>query len=68
MAGLRAARARGRKGGRTKGLSKEGQKTAIAAEGLYNEKVLSIDEICNKLMIAKSTFYRYLKHRGIEFS
>ena len=41
-----AARARGRKGGRPKGLSKKAKHTAIIAERLYLEGELSIREIC----------------------
>jgi DNA invertase Pin-like site-specific DNA recombinase len=36
-AGLEAARARGRKGGRPKGLSKEAQDKAMVAETLYKQ-------------------------------
>ena len=64
MAGLSAARARGRVGGRPKGLSEEAQKTAMAAEILYKEQELSVADICKKLDISKSTLYRYLKTRG----
>jgi len=38
-AGLSAARARGRKGGRPKGLSKKAQDKARLAESLYKERV-----------------------------
>lgn len=65
-AGLAAARARGRKGGRPKGLSQKSQHTAIIAEKLYLERELSVKEICEQLSISKSTFYNYLHHRGVE--
>lgn len=65
LAGLDAARARGRKGGRPKGLSKKAQHTAIIAENLFRESELSTKEICNQLSISKSTFYRYLRHRNV---
>ena len=65
-AGLAAARARGRKGGRPKGLSKKAQNTAIVAEQLYQENELSTKEICEQLSISKNTFYRYLRYRGVE--
>lgn len=65
-AGLAAARARGRKGGRPKGLSQKAKTTAIAAEQLYKEGRLSIREICEQLSISKKTLYRYLRHRGVE--
>ena len=64
QAGLEAARARGRKGGRPSGLSKQAQATAMAAETLYREGKLSVHEICNQLNISKPTLYAYLRHRG----
>ncbi len=65
QAGLSAARARGRNGGRPKGLPKKAEATACAAETLYKEGVLTVDEISKKLGIAKSTLYSYLRHRGV---
>ena len=65
QAGLSAARARGRMGGRPKGLPKKAEATACAAETLYKEGVLTVDEISAKLGIAKSTLYSYLRHRGV---
>jgi DNA invertase Pin-like site-specific DNA recombinase len=61
LAGLASARARGRIGGRPKGLSKEANKTALAAKHLYEAKRFSVQEICNQLTISKPTFYRYIK-------
>ena len=66
QAGLIAARARGRKGGRPKGLSKPATATAMAAETLYLEGQLSVQEICDQLQISKPTLYSYLKHRGVK--
>lgn len=66
QSGLKAARTRGRVGGRPKGLSKQARATAMAAETLYREGVLSIQEICEQLGISKPTLYAYLKHRGVE--
>src|SRR6187401_2830987 len=63
-AGLAAARARGRLGGRPKGLSRPAEATALAAETLYREGQLSVQQIAAKLHIAKSTLYVYLRHRG----
>lgn len=65
-AGLEAARVRGRKGGRPKGLSSEAQKTAMAAESLYKEGKLTVSEISKKLNISKSTLYSYLRYRNIK--
>ena len=64
-AGLKSARARGRKGGRPKGLSKQAQNKARLAESLYKEEELSIKEICDYLSISKPTLYRYLRHRNV---
>ena len=65
-AGLEAARARGRKGGRPKGLSKKAERTAILAESYYKEGELSIVQICEELNISKRTLYKYLRHRGVQ--
>lgn len=66
QAGLKAARARGRKGGRPRGLSKEAKQKAMAVETLYREGELGVQEICDQLWISKPTLYAYLKHRGVE--
>jgi len=65
FAGLASARARGRVGGRPKGLSSKALHTAIIAEKLYQDRELSIKNICEQLSISKMTFYNYLKHRGV---
>jgi DNA invertase Pin-like site-specific DNA recombinase len=65
QAGLTAARARGRLGGRPRGLSRPAEATALAAETLYREGQLSVQQIAAKLHIAKSTLYVYLRHRGV---
>lgn len=66
QAGLTAARARGRVGGRPKGLSSQSEATALAAESLYRERRLSVAAIAHKLHVSKSTLYSYLRHRGVE--
>lgn len=58
-AGLEAARARGRKGGRPS-LSPFNPKV-LAAKQLHQDKSLPIKEICSKLQISPMTLYRYLK-------
>jgi len=65
QAGLVAARARGRLGGRPRGLSTQAEATALAAETLYREGQLSVRQIAAKLHIAKSTLYVYLRARGV---
>lgn len=60
--GLGSARARGRVGGKPKGLSAEAQKKAVRAKQLYDERKLNIDEICKVLEIAsRSTLYKYVR-------
>lgn len=56
--GLNAARARGRIGGRPLKLGMDQRKHALE---LYEQKKLSIGEICNIIGIGKTTLYRYLK-------
>ena len=58
QAGLNAARARGRKGGRPKSLT---PKKAQMAEALYKDKNNTIDEICKTLNVSRATLYRYVK-------
>ena len=64
-AGLVAARARGRTGGRPKGLGQGAEQTACAAETLYREGKLSSQQIADRLSISKSTLYAYLRHRSV---
>ncbi|MDP3269676.1 MAG: helix-turn-helix domain-containing protein [Legionella sp.] len=56
IAGLDAARARGKKGGRPSGLSKETPAKAHSAEIKYEEGKLSVSEICDQLSISRATF------------
>jgi DNA invertase Pin-like site-specific DNA recombinase len=64
-AGLVAARARGRKGGRPKGIANGAEQIACAAETLYREGKLSSQQIADRLSISKSTLYSYLRYRGV---
>jgi DNA invertase Pin-like site-specific DNA recombinase len=57
-AGLAAARARGRKGGRPKLLDNKKAKLAVS---LHSNHSHSIPEICKMLGISKATFYRQIK-------
>jgi DNA invertase Pin-like site-specific DNA recombinase len=61
MAGLEAARARGRHGGRPRALD-EGR--AKLARMLKEEGEHSIEEICSMLGVGRSTLYRYLSEDG----
>jgi DNA invertase Pin-like site-specific DNA recombinase len=57
QAGLSAARARGRTGGRPKALDSNKRQLAVR---LYHERQHSIDEICRMMSISKPTLYSYL--------
>jgi len=61
-AGLEAARARGKKGGRPKGLSPENLKTALTALDLYDTGKYAISEIAKRLQLPIATCYRYIKY------
>ncbi|MCB8972606.1 MAG: helix-turn-helix domain-containing protein [Ardenticatenaceae bacterium] len=60
QAGLAAARARGRKGGRPKALDAKKREWLYQ---LYGEKQHSIQEICDLIGISKSTLYAYLREK-----
>ena len=66
QAGLKSARARGRTGGRPKGLSEQAKLTAAAAESLYQEGKLSVRRISRQLDISTGTLYSYLRYRGVK--
>lgn len=57
QAGLNAARARGRKGGRPQALDGEKQLLAIA---LYDGKKHSVSKICGMMGISRPTLYKYV--------
>lgn len=57
-AGLQAARARGRKGGRPKVLNKDKQALAVQ---LYNEKKHTVAQICTLMGVSKPTLYKYIE-------
>jgi DNA invertase Pin-like site-specific DNA recombinase len=58
QAGLRAARARGRVGGRPKALATNKRPRAVQ---LYQEKQLTVKEICEMMGISKPTLYAYVR-------
>lgn len=67
LAGMEAARARGRVGGRPKGLTKRSKELARLASVLYLSKQYTIKQICEQLNIgSRATFYSYLSHEGVE--
>jgi len=66
---LAAARARGRVGGRPKGLSKEAKSKVEFAAMLYRKRgaeELSISDICERVGCSKPTLYNYLREQGVK--
>jgi DNA invertase Pin-like site-specific DNA recombinase len=61
QAGLKAARARGRKGGRKHGLTKAQVRLAQAAMQSRDTKV---SELCKELGVTRVTLYRYISPDG----
>ena len=57
-AGLLAARARGKKGGRPQKTLNDPK--VKMAKKMYSNKSMSISEICSSLNISRATFYRYI--------
>jgi DNA invertase Pin-like site-specific DNA recombinase len=58
LAGIAAARARGRVGGRPRKLSK---KQVAMAKNLMKDTSIPIADICKTLGVSKATLYRYVK-------
>ena len=59
-AGLTAARARGRRGGRPRAAALDDVRKVALARSLYADKTLSITQICTTLRVSRSTLYRYI--------
>ena len=57
-AGLKAARERGKKGGRKKTLASDPK--VLTAKKMYQNHKMNINNICNILKISRATFYRYI--------
>ena len=57
-AGIAAARARGRKGGRPPMQPTEPK--VVLAKKLYQDKTICLDDICATLKMSRSTLYRYV--------
>jgi DNA invertase Pin-like site-specific DNA recombinase len=62
MAGLEAARARGRKGGRPRRNPSSG--SVAMAKKLYSDRTISMPEILKTLNISKATLYRWVNLGG----
>ncbi|MEQ9442189.1 MAG: recombinase family protein [Cyclobacteriaceae bacterium] len=57
LAGLAAARARGKQGGRPKSLSPEQRKSVVK---LYHQQDIPVQQICQMFNISKPTLYKYV--------
>ena len=64
-AGLESARRRGKVLGAPTGLSKKNQQKAVLCEEYFNNGMLTVTEICERLNISRATYYKYLRHRGL---
>jgi DNA invertase Pin-like site-specific DNA recombinase len=65
QAGLQAARARGRKGGRPKALNAD--KRALAVQ-LYGDRKHTVKQICQMMGISKPTLYKYVDAHRADFN
>lgn len=61
--GLRAARRKGRVGGRPRGITNE--KAANLAVKLYKSEEYTVKEMLDMTNLSRSTFYKYLKLKGV---
>lgn len=60
-AGLSSARARGRKGGRPKGFTKDTVSKLLIMRAVYKDDTKNPEEIYKGLQLTRATFYRYVK-------
>lgn len=65
QAGLKSARARGRNGGRPKGMSQDALEKVTIAEALYTNGTIPVKKIAEQLGISKTTLYLYLRSRNV---
>lgn len=63
---LKSARARGRNGGRPKGMSQSAIEKAAIAEALYKNGSIPVKKIAEQLGISKTTLYLYLRYRNVD--
>jgi DNA invertase Pin-like site-specific DNA recombinase len=61
QAGLAAARARGKKGGKPKALT---DRQRSIAQSLYDDPANAIADICRTLQISRATLYRYINTKN----
>jgi DNA invertase Pin-like site-specific DNA recombinase len=61
QAGLQAARARGRLGGRRRAKALDTPKKVAMARALYADKSHTVADICKTLNVSRATLYRYVR-------
>jgi DNA invertase Pin-like site-specific DNA recombinase len=61
MAGLKAARSRGRTGGRKPGLTKEFQDKAALVKLTYDSKTKSVTDMCRIFDMSTATLYKCVR-------
>jgi len=64
-AGLESAKRRGKILGAPTGISKKNQQKAVLCEEYFKEGKLSVSDICERLVISRATYYKYLRFRGL---
>lgn len=67
MAGLRAAKARGKVGGRPKGLSPRLKEVAPLAVMMHKDPTVSIRDIMNALKISQGSVYKCFKDQKYDY-
>lgn len=65
-AGLASVRARGKIVGAPTGISKKNRQIAVLCEEYFNEGIMTVSEICDRLEISRATYYKYLRIRGLD--
>lgn len=72
IAGLLAAKEKGRIGGRPAGLSEKALRKAQLAVSEYSKylqnKDITIEDICVKVGVSRATLYKYLKIKGLKIN
>ncbi len=61
QAGLAAARARGKRGGRPRAMD---ERQVAIARALMQDPTTSVKDICQTLQVSRATLYRYLPRQG----
>lgn len=65
VAGLKRARANGKKLGRPKGINKDKKMKIEMAVQMYNNSNMTVSEICALMQLTPRSFYRYIQVEGL---